>query len=105
MTTSIYDHIQMIINYYDDEDDPSRINWIDIEGMGYGWAWSNYEEKDWHKAMCKVVAYESEYILKDNLNTYYFVYDNSGVKNYHFVNLNQWRQDTIFSFSDNEMFY
>ncbi|MGD1416499.1 hypothetical protein [Bacillus stercoris] len=103
MITSLYDYIEVVTNYYDDEDDPYRINWTDIEGMGYGWAWMNYDEKDWHKMMSKVVSHETDLLLRNVNDALYFVYENGKVKTYHFVYIGDCRYDTVISFSNNEI--
>lgn len=101
MTTSLYDYIELVINYYDDEENPYYISWVDIEGMGYGWAWMQHEERDWHKMMSKLVSYESD--LLDMSNTLYFVYDNDDIKTYHFVTIGEYRQDVLVGFSNKEI--
>lgn len=35
----IYKYIDIGIYWFDDEENPERCNWIDIEGIGYGWIW------------------------------------------------------------------
>ncbi|WP_303984210.1 hypothetical protein [Niallia circulans] len=104
MTTSLYEYIEVLNNYYDNEDNPYFNNWTDVEGMGYGWAWMRYEEKDWHKMMSKLVEDRSFFLLRDMDNTLYFVYENEKVKTYHFVTLDSWREDTIIGFSNEELF-
>ncbi|MEK4907457.1 hypothetical protein [Niallia sp. FSL M8-0099] len=104
MTTSLYEYIEVLNNYYDNEDNPYFNNWTDVEGMGYGWAWMRYEEKDWHKMMSKLVEDRSYFLLRDMDNTLYFVYENEKVKTYHFVTLDSWREDTIIGFSNEELF-
>ena len=39
-------HFKYIDTYelwYDDPDSPNHNNWIDIEGIGYGWLWLNHK--------------------------------------------------------------
>jgi hypothetical protein len=105
MTTSLYDYIEIVTNYYDDfKHMPYRNNWTDVEGMGYGWAWLNYEEKDWHKMMSKLVSHEAESLLSNMDNILYFVYENERVKTYHFVFIEgMYRTDTLISFSNTEI--
>jgi len=105
MTTSLYEHMQVITNYYDDEDDLYYNNWTDIEGMGYGWAWMRYKEKDWHKMMSRMIGDEAKELLKNEENTLYFIYEDEKVKTYHFVQLNDWREDIVISFSNEELWY
>lgn len=77
MTTSLFDYIEAVWNYYDG-DNPYFNNWTDVEGFGYGWGWLNYEEEDWHKMMSRTVARGIDMI--DLENTLYFVYENEKVK-------------------------
>ena len=43
-------HIEKRVEWYDDEGCPERLNWIDVEGEGYGWLWSKFsdDESKWH---------------------------------------------------------
>jgi len=105
MTTSLYDYIQVITNYYDNDERPYSNNWTDVEGMGYGWRWMRFEEENWHKMMGRMVSEEADYLLTVSEHTLYFVYESNTVKTYHFVSLDGFRQDTIFSFSNEELHY
>ncbi|WP_080845677.1 hypothetical protein [Cytobacillus gottheilii] len=111
MTTSLYEHIEIVTNFYDDERNPFRCNWTDVEGMGYGWVWMQYEEKDWHKMMGKLVQHETKSLLKVMDDTLYFVYEKKKAKTYHFVTMGRfvtkggWREDTIITLSNEELFY
>jgi hypothetical protein len=103
MTTSLYDYIEIVTNYYDDDEMPYVNNWTDVEGMGYGWVWMNYEEKDWHKMMGRLVLDKADSLLKYMENTLYFVYENEKVKTYHFIMLFEYREDILISFSNEEI--
>jgi len=104
MTTSLYEYIEIVTNYYDDEDNPYVNNWTDIEGMGYGWVWLRHEEKDWHKMMARLVGEEAEYLMRDMDDILYFVYENERAKVYHFVFVDGvYRKDIIISFSNKEL--
>ena len=114
MMTSLYGYIEVVTNYYSEEGRPDFNNWVDVEGMGYGWAWMKYEEYEeneekWHEMMyemmCKMVANESEWLLQDMDDTYYLVYENEGEKKYHFINFNGYRSDIIITLSNEELFY
>ncbi|GAE36680.1 hypothetical protein [Halalkalibacter akibai] len=104
MTTALFDYIQVVNNYYDDEDNPYFNNWTDIEGFGYGWAWMSFEEKDWHKMMARMVSSEADDLLKKEEKTLYYVYENPTVKTYHFITLDDWRTDMIVSLSNKEIY-
>ena len=106
MTTSLYKHIEVITNYYDDEDHPEFNNWTDVEGMGYGWAWLRYDESRWHEMMSKMVAEESKGLLREVDDTYYVIYEIEGRKTFHFISSNDnGRRDSIITFSNDEIFY
>jgi hypothetical protein len=103
MSTSLYDYIEVVTNYYDERDRPEFNTWTDVEGFGYGWAWMNYEEKDWHKMMSKMVADECEG-LKESVNTgYYLICDDGTYKKYHFIITDYYRVDTIVTLSNKEI--
>lgn len=101
MMTSLYDYMDVFINYYDE--DPHFNNWTDIEGMGYGWRWMRYPEEKWHDMMSRMVFEESNDLLRDVKDTYYLVYELDGVKVYHFMYCGFWRRDTIIRFSNEEL--
>lgn len=104
MTTSLYDYIQVITDYYDEEDHPYFNNWTDIEGMGYGWAWLNYEEKDWHKMMEKIVSSEADSLSRIADEIFYIVHENENEKIYQFIHIEGiYREDIIITFSNNEI--
>jgi len=105
MTTSLYEYIEVVTNCYDGEENPYRCNWTDIEGFGYGWAWMQYEEKDWHKMMGRLVCQEADSLSTVMDDTLYFVYENSQIKTYHFVTLNGDRTDVLIGFSNEEMYF
>lgn len=105
MATSLYNYIEIVTNYYDDEKHPYFNNWTDVEGMGYGWRWLHYEEKDWHKMMSRLVSDEAEYLLSVMDSTLYFIYENEKVKTYHFITLDDYREDILISFSNEELWF
>ncbi|MGE8080955.1 hypothetical protein [Peribacillus loiseleuriae] len=63
----------------------------------------NYEEKDWHKTMSKLVSHEADSLDIDN--TLYFVYENETVKTYHFVSLSGCREDVLIGLSNKEIYF
>lgn len=106
MTTSLYEYIEVITNYYDDEEKPDFNNWTDVEGMGYGWVWSRYDESRWHEMMSRIVSQESEELLKTMDDTYFLIYDDERGKVFHFMTIYKThRYDTIITFSNDELFY
>lgn len=105
MTTSLYEYIEIVTHYYDDERNPYFNNWTDVEGMGYGWRWLRYNEDRWHEMMGKLVSEEAESLLSVMVDTLYFVYENEKVKTYHFVTLGDWREDILITLSNDEIFF
>ena len=103
MTTSLYDFIEIVTNYFDDDERPYFNTWTDVEGMGYGWAWLRYEEKDWHKMMGRLVSETADQLSLAVDRTLYFVYENEKVKTFHFVSLGDWREDVLIGFSKEEI--
>lgn len=46
MMKKYFNHFKYIDTYelwYDDTDNPNINNWVDVEGIGYGWLWLNYK--------------------------------------------------------------
>jgi hypothetical protein len=105
MIASLYDYIEIVTNYYDWDEMPYVNNWTDVEGMGYGWAWMRYEEKDWHKMMFRLVSDKADSLLRSMDDTLYFVYENEKVKTYHFITLCEYREDVLISFSNEEIWF
>lgn len=107
MTTSLYEYIEVITEFYDDNERPDFNNWVDVEGMGYGWAWMNYENEEhrWHEMMSKMVSHESEGLLSTLDDTYFIIYENERGKVFHFITLLDSRFDTIITFSHSELNY
>lgn len=46
-----YKYIDVCEYWYDDEERPDVNNWIDVEGMGYGWIWCG----NWLRSRSKVL--------------------------------------------------
>ncbi len=105
MDTSLYDYIEVVTNYFDDEDRPNLNTWQDAEGMGYGWRWRQYEEKDWHKMMGKIVSEECEGLLDNIDNISFFIYKKDDCKVYHFISQGEYRVDTVVTLSNEEIWF
>ena len=105
MYTSMFESMEIVTNYYSDEEDPDCNNWTDVEGMGYGWAWLRYEEERWHEMMGKLIARECE-TLRHHVNKgYYVVYEEGEVRTYHFITNDWYRIDILIGFSNKEMHF
>lgn len=104
MMTSFYDYIEVNTTYHDDKNDDNLVTWVDIEGMGYGWIWVKYEEKDWYSMMLKLVIDECKHLTKEMKHTYYFVYEYQNILFYRFVVKDECcRRDRIIQLSNEEL--
>lgn len=104
MMTAFHDYIEVDTTYHDDKNNENFISWMDIEGMGYGWRWARYEEKDWYKMMLRLVSDECKHLTKEMKHTYYFIYELQNILVYHFVVKNEYcRRDTIIQLSNEEL--
>lgn len=52
--------------WYDDPDNPNYNNWIDVEGIGYGWLWALHKDSD--KLQRKSVIKHAMALYKDSTN-------------------------------------
>lgn len=52
--------------WYDDPDNPNFNNWIDIEGIGYGWLWLNHKNSE--RLQRKSVIKHAMVLYKDSTN-------------------------------------
>lgn len=105
MNVSLYPYIEVITNYYDSERNPDSLNWTDVEGMGYGWAWLNYPEDKWHKMMGRIVSDECDMLLNAVNDTYYVIAKDKGKITYHFITFGEFREDTIITLSHKKLYF
>ncbi|MFE6075672.1 hypothetical protein ACFVQB_14465 [Paenibacillus sp. NPDC057886] len=104
MMTSFYDYIEINTTYHDDMSDQNLVTWMDIEGMGYGWIWASYDEKDWFKMMLRLVYDECRLLKEEMSHAYYFVYEYQNILFYHFVVKDgNVRRDRIVQLSNEEL--
>lgn len=52
--------------WYDDPDNPNFNNWIDLEGIGYGWLWLNHKNSE--RLQRKSVIKHAMVLYKDSTN-------------------------------------
>lgn len=105
MTTSLYQYIRVVVNFYEDKNNPRRITWSDVEGMGYGWRWVHYPEEKWHNMMSKIVQEESNKLEKESFEVHYLIYQNGDEKVFHFISERSDRKEIIITFSNEELDY
>ena len=73
--------------WYDDEENPDRLVWIDVEGVGYGWMWcANKIRSRFEFLQCRAVKKYAKDILKDidgdtDIVTFYY----NGILVYGFI--------------------
>lgn len=104
MNTSLYDYIQVVDELIDFEEGEESVVWYDIEGMGYGWRWMRYDEKDWHKMMGELVKLEVALLKPVIDKTYYIKHkeDNDTVT-YRFINREYGNRDLLITLSSKEI--
>lgn len=102
---SINDYIEYR-EYYYDGDDPNFCNWIEIEGMGYGWLWCRKPAHKWRITIIKSVLIILNYMINQNNEHHqYYVYYEDGAKCYHFVDERGYRQDFVIRLSNKELYF
>ena len=103
-----YEHIAVLDFWYDDENDPYGLCWIGVEGMGFGWAWMDYEKEDWHDMMTVMVADRAKELLENSPNVLYFEYASDTELTCHFVILSEedptFRHDVVITFSHYKLY-
>lgn len=103
LTTSLYEYMEVVWLYFSDGENPYRLNWMDIEGMGYGWAWSAHEENQWHQMMAQMIGREANNMEKNMDDYLYFVYESEKGKTFRFISLEPYREDTLVVFLNDEV--
>ena len=63
---NLFKYIDTYEFWYDDPDNPNLNNWIDVEGIGYGWLWVQYKDSD--KLQRKLVIKHAMALYKDSTN-------------------------------------
>ena len=63
---NLFKYIDTYEFWYDDPDNPNLNNWIDVEGIGYGWLWAQYKDSD--KLQRKLVIKHAMALYKDSTN-------------------------------------
>ena len=63
---NLFKYIDTYEFWYDDPDNPNLNNWIDVEGIGYGWLWVQYKDSD--KMQRKLVVRHAMALYKDSTN-------------------------------------
>lgn len=100
-------HMEERREYYDDEEDLAHNTWIDVEGEGYGWIWSDKPKEEWHTLLRNLLL---EFIKRkesqiDEADEYVVIVETNNTTIYHFVERESSLRDTIYTFSDDEIDY
>lgn len=69
-----FKYIDVIEYWYNDPDKPDYYTWIDIEGIGYGWIWLNYEKSE--KLMRKAIIKFAMRLYRESKNEMHIRTDN-----------------------------
>lgn len=100
-------HIEERFEWYDDERDTTQVNWVDVEGEGYGWLWVDKTEE-----LCRALL--KERLLKyakakqakiSDSESYVLIINRENTTIYHFVEREERQLDVIYTLSDDEIFY
>lgn len=106
MMTSLYEYIEVVEDYYTEPEHPDYNNWTDVEGFGYGWAWTRWDKSRWHEMMSKEVERATSRLWRDTESGYYVASENNGIKIFHLIGeYGECRKDVIVSFSNDELDY
>lgn len=94
---------------YDDEENPDRNTWIDVEGEGYGWAWLTKEDEPskWH-GLIKGLLLDFIEEKRENINQKeeYVIHIDTGTQFiYHFIERESSSRDIVYTFSNEEIDY
>lgn len=100
-------HMEERVEFYDDEDEPNYNNWIDVEGEGYGWKWLHVPEEKWHavlkESMLAYMKEKREQILNREEKVVVVITETQTI--YHFIERKASLKDTIYTFSNEEIYY
>lgn len=100
-----YPHLEVLLNLYDDSEDPNLNTWTDVEGMGYGWLWNKHPEEKWHEELLHHAVKSTSELLHLIGPTYFLSYEEEANVVYHFVSFDESRKDIIVTMSQEELFY
>lgn len=103
-TCSAYPYIEIVWEHYSDKEKPQEVNWIDVEGMGYGFHWIGVEPRDWHDMMVNLVRVELERLMEAGDQIPFVSYQRKGIQTYHFVLNKTYRKDVIIHFSNQSLY-
>lgn len=96
-------HFEERFEYYDDEDNTKRINWIDVEGETYGWLHLKNKENMPNLLRNRFKNY-LEKINKEDMFVITIKTDSSLII-FHFIEREDYMQDRVYVISDSTIEY
>ncbi len=103
-----HEHIEERVDHYTNEDDPTRCNWTDIEGIDYGWKWTKYPENP--EKVAELLRNDiQEFIestvtdINNDVTIFAVVVEFEDRVLYHFIGRPRLTADVIYTFADSEI--
>ena len=102
-----YEHIEIQECIY--SDDHTNLEWIDVEGIDYGWAWMRFEDD--LQGLREYLASKVRHVLNDILNNkfeddvYYIHLESDKYKWIKIINQNNDDRLYSYKFSDEELYF
>lgn len=100
-----HNHMEIMVEIYDDESDWDNMTWRDIEGEGYGWLWVNEPKGKWLRLLQDwlddFVKGKRAELLQTKEKVLVVQLENLLI--YHFIERDSNLHDTIFTFSNDEI--
>ncbi|AMO25914.1 hypothetical protein Blue_091 [Bacillus phage Deep Blue] len=103
-----HEHIEERVDHYTDEDDPTRCNWTDVEGIDYGWKWTKYPDNPEKVAEIlrdDIYAFIESTVtdINNGLAIFVVVVELEDRVRYHFIGRPRLTADVIYTFADSEI--
>lgn len=103
-----HEHIEERVDHYTNEDDPTRCNWTDIEGIDYGWKWTKYPDNP--EKVAEILRNDiQEFIestvkdINNDVTIFAVVVEFGDRVLYHFIGRPRLTADVIYTFADSEI--
>jgi len=103
-----HEHIEERVDHYTNEDDPTRCNWTDIEGIDYGWKWTKYPDNP--EKVAEILRDDiHEFIestvtdINNGVNIFVVAVEFGDRVTYHFIGRPRLTADIIYTFADSEI--
>lgn len=103
-----HEHIEERVDHYTNEDDPTRCNWTDIEGIDYGWKWTKYPDNP--EKVAEILRADIQLFIEStvmdinkDINIFAVVVEFEDRVLYHFIGRPRLTADVIYTFADSEI--